>query len=76
MRMQTWRLLVSAVQADIPAAERMSLIQQFDESLALLRNGRPVAPAVCPPGRRGGSPFRPGSDHLDSPAQPVAGVFP
>lgn len=47
MRMQTWRL-VSAVQADIPAAERMSLIQQFDESLALLRNGDPSRPLFVP----------------------------
>ncbi|MBK6388710.1 MAG: type IV pili methyl-accepting chemotaxis transducer N-terminal domain-containing protein [Rhodoferax sp.] len=47
MRMQTWRL-VSAVQANIPAAERMSLIQQFDESLALLRNGDPSRPLFVP----------------------------
>jgi two-component system, NarL family, nitrate/nitrite sensor histidine kinase NarX len=47
MRMQTWRL-VSAVQADIPAAERMNLIQQFDESLALLRNGDPSRPLFVP----------------------------
>lgn len=47
MRMQTWQL-VSAVQADIPAAERMVLIQQFDESLALLRNGDPSRPLFVP----------------------------
>jgi len=47
MRMQTWRL-VSAVQADIPPAERMNLIQQFDESLALLRNGDPSRPLFVP----------------------------
>jgi len=47
MRMQTWQL-VSSVQADIPAAERMNLIQQFDESLALLRNGDPSRPLFVP----------------------------
>ena len=47
MRMQTWRL-TSAVQAQRPPAEIQGLVQQFDNSLAVLRDGDPQRPLFVP----------------------------
>jgi two-component system nitrate/nitrite sensor histidine kinase NarX len=47
MRMQTWRL-TSAVQAQIPEPERLALVSQFDQSLALLRTGDASRPLFMP----------------------------
>lgn len=47
MRMQTWRL-ASSVQAGVPRTELVALLEQFDESLALLRTGDPLRPLFVP----------------------------
>lgn len=47
MRMQTWRL-ASAVQAVRPAPEVQALVQQFDDSLGLLREGDATRPLFVP----------------------------
>ena len=47
MRMQTWRL-ASAVQTSLAPAELSSLVNQFDESLQLLRAGDPMRPLFVP----------------------------
>ena len=47
MRMQTWRL-ASAVQTNLAPAELSSLVNQFDESLRLLRAGDPMRPLFVP----------------------------
>ena len=47
MRMQTWRL-TSAVQARLPPAEVQDLVQRFDGSLRLLREGDPSRPLFVP----------------------------
>lgn len=47
MRMQTWRL-ASAVQAERPAPEVQALVQQFDDSLGLLREGDATRPLFVP----------------------------
>jgi two-component system nitrate/nitrite sensor histidine kinase NarX len=47
MRMQTWRLS-SAVQAQLPFDQIAMLVAEFDESLALLRNGDPSRPLFVP----------------------------
>lgn len=47
MRMQTWRLS-SAVQAGLPATEVQTLVQQFDQSLGVLRSGDPSRPLFVP----------------------------
>lgn len=47
MRMQTWRL-ASAVQAGVERAELQALVNRFDESLALLREGDPSRPLFVP----------------------------
>ena len=47
MRMQTWRL-ASAVQTQLAPAELASLVNQFDESLQLLRAGDPMRPLFVP----------------------------
>ncbi len=47
MRMQTWRL-TSSVQAQRPASEVQALVQQFDSSLAVLREGDPSRPLFVP----------------------------
>jgi len=47
MRMQTWRL-TSAVQAQRPAPEVQSLVQRFDDSLGVLREGDPTRPLFVP----------------------------
>lgn len=47
MRMQTWRLS-SAVQAGLPATEVQALVQQFDQSLGVLRSGDPSRPLFVP----------------------------
>jgi two-component system nitrate/nitrite sensor histidine kinase NarX len=47
MRMQTWRL-ASAVQALSPPARIESLVQEFDQSLALLKTGDPSRPLFVP----------------------------
>ena len=47
MRMQTWRL-TSAVQAQRPAAEVQALVQQFHQSLGVLREGDPSRPLFVP----------------------------
>ena len=47
MRMQTWRL-TSAVQAQLPAQEVQALVQRFDDSLGLLREGDATRPLFVP----------------------------
>lgn len=47
MRMQTWRL-TSVAQADAPPGEVAALVQQFDQSLALLRQGDASRPLFVP----------------------------
>jgi two-component system nitrate/nitrite sensor histidine kinase NarX len=47
MRMQTWRL-TSAVQAQRPADEVQALLEQFDASLGLLREGDATRPLFVP----------------------------
>lgn len=47
LRMQTWRL-TSAVQAQLPPPEVAALVQRFDTSLALLRDGDPTRPLFVP----------------------------
>ena len=47
MRMQTWRL-TSAVQAQRPPVEVQALVQQFDQSLGLLREGDASRPLFVP----------------------------
>ncbi|TNF59909.1 MAG: HAMP domain-containing protein [Burkholderiales bacterium] len=47
LRMQTWRLN-SAVQAQLPPAEAAALVQRFDDSLQLLRDGDPGRPLFVP----------------------------
>ncbi|MFM6985518.1 MAG: type IV pili methyl-accepting chemotaxis transducer N-terminal domain-containing protein [Hydrogenophaga sp.] len=47
MRMQTWRL-TSAVLAQRPLVERQALVQQFDQSLGLLREGDATRPLFVP----------------------------
>ena len=47
MRMQTWRL-VSAVQSDVPQPGIRTLVAQFDQSLALLRQGDRARPLFMP----------------------------
>ena len=47
MRMQTWRL-TSAVQAQRPVQEVQALVQQFDDSLGVLREGDPTRPLFVP----------------------------
>jgi two-component system nitrate/nitrite sensor histidine kinase NarX len=47
MRMQTWRL-TSAVQAQRPAPEVQTLVQRFDDSLGVLREGDPTRPLFVP----------------------------
>jgi len=47
MRMQAWRL-TSAVQAQRPPAELQALVQQFDHSLGLLREGDATRPLFVP----------------------------
>ncbi len=47
MRMQTWRLS-SSVQAGAPADDVQALVQDFDKSLELLRNGDPARPLFVP----------------------------
>jgi two-component system, NarL family, nitrate/nitrite sensor histidine kinase NarX len=47
MRMQTWRL-TSAVQAQRPLSEVQELVQQFDASLGVLREGDPGRPLFVP----------------------------
>lgn len=47
MRMQTWRL-TSVAQADPPPGEVAVLVQQFDQSLALLRQGDASRPLFVP----------------------------
>ena len=47
MRMQTWRL-TSAVQAQLPPEHIAALVNEFDQSLALLRTGDPSRPLFVP----------------------------
>jgi two-component system, NarL family, nitrate/nitrite sensor histidine kinase NarX len=47
MRMQTWRL-TSTVQAQRPPTEVQALVQHFDDSLALLREGDATRPLFVP----------------------------
>jgi two-component system nitrate/nitrite sensor histidine kinase NarX len=47
MRMQTWRL-ASAVQAQLPPDQIAMMVAEFDESLALLRNGDASRPLFVP----------------------------
>jgi two-component system nitrate/nitrite sensor histidine kinase NarX len=47
MRMQTWRL-TSSVQAHRPPAEVQALVQRFDDSLSLLREGDATRPLFVP----------------------------
>ena len=47
MRMQTWRR-VSAVQSDVPQPDIRALVTQFDQSLALLRQGDRARPLFMP----------------------------
>jgi two-component system nitrate/nitrite sensor histidine kinase NarX len=47
MRMQTWRL-TSAVQAALPPEHIASLVNEFDQSLSLLRSGDPSRPLFVP----------------------------
>ncbi|MBS3996043.1 MAG: type IV pili methyl-accepting chemotaxis transducer N-terminal domain-containing protein [Hydrogenophaga sp.] len=47
LRMQTWRL-TSAVQAQLPPAEVAALVERFDASLTLLRDGDPSRPLFVP----------------------------
>jgi two-component system nitrate/nitrite sensor histidine kinase NarX len=47
MRMQTWRL-TSAVQAQMPPDQVQALVQRFDHSLSLLREGDPSRPLFVP----------------------------
>jgi two-component system, NarL family, nitrate/nitrite sensor histidine kinase NarX len=47
MRMQTWRL-TSAVQAQLPPAEVATLVDKFDQSLNLLRQGDSSRPLFVP----------------------------
>ena len=47
MRMQAWRL-TSAVQAQRPPTELQTLVQQFDQSLSLLREGDATRPLFVP----------------------------
>ena len=47
MRMQTWRL-VSAAQSGVPEPEIRTLVAQFDQSLALLRQGDRARPLFVP----------------------------
>lgn len=47
MRMQAWRL-TSAVQAQRPPTELQTLVQQFDQSLSLLREGDASRPLFVP----------------------------
>lgn len=47
MRMQTWRL-VSTMQAKHQPTDVQSLVEQFDQSLALLRSGDPARPLFVP----------------------------
>jgi two-component system nitrate/nitrite sensor histidine kinase NarX len=47
MRMQTWRL-TSAVQAQLPPDQIAMMVAEFDESLALLRNGDASRPLFVP----------------------------
>lgn len=47
LRMQTWRL-ASAIQANVPEAERRALVAKLDSSLLLLRDGDPARPLFVP----------------------------
>jgi two-component system, NarL family, nitrate/nitrite sensor histidine kinase NarX len=47
MRMQTWRL-ASAVQAQSPPEQIEALVQEFDQTLALLGKGDPTRPLFVP----------------------------
>ncbi len=47
LRMQTWRI-VSAAQAGLSPDEVQPLVQQFDDSLLLLRSGDPMRPLFVP----------------------------
>lgn len=47
MRMQVWRL-TSAIEAGLPADEVNGLVQRFDQSLGLLRNGDAQRPLFVP----------------------------
>ena len=47
MRMQTWRL-VSTVQTEHQPGDVLSLVNQFDQSLALLRSGDAARPLFVP----------------------------
>ena len=47
MRMQTWRL-ASAVQAQDPPERIAALVQEFDQSLGMLRSGDPTRPLFVP----------------------------
>ncbi len=47
LRMQTWRI-VSAAQAGLNPDEVKPLVQQFDDSLKLLRSGDPMRPLFVP----------------------------
>lgn len=47
LRMQAWRI-VSAVQAGVNPDEVQPLVQQFDQSLRLLRSGDPARPLFVP----------------------------
>lgn len=47
LRMQTWRL-TSAVQVGLTRGEVQALVGQFDESMAVLRDGDPLRPLFVP----------------------------
>ncbi|HRK38555.1 MAG TPA: type IV pili methyl-accepting chemotaxis transducer N-terminal domain-containing protein [Burkholderiaceae bacterium] len=47
LRMQTWRL-ASAIQANVPEAERHTLVAKLDDSLRLLKEGDPARPLFVP----------------------------
>jgi len=47
LRMQTWRL-ASAIQANVPEAERHALVAKLDDSLRLLKEGDPARPLFVP----------------------------
>lgn len=47
LRMQTWRL-TSAVQVGLTRGDMQALVDQFDESMAVLRNGDPLRPLFVP----------------------------
>ena len=47
LRMQTWRL-ASAIQANVPEAERKALVAKLDASVTLLKEGDPARPLFVP----------------------------